>query len=675
MMKFVEPLILLLIPAIILFGFALAYSMEKRKKALLAVIGTASTLSSRKRWMKYTLLISGAVMLVIAAARPYMRMENVTAEDDSRDVLVLFDVSKSMRANDLPPSRMEQAKYLLREVFKAFPGDRFGIVPFAGKAFLSCPLTADHQALAVAVDDLDTSSVPVGGTNLSAALETAKKAFAGSEGDHRAVILLTDGDQLDGDALKSASALGKENIPVIAVGFGSPDLAAPVPGDNGGVMHSRSGEVAGSRLDEALLQKIAAETKGIYLRSTVNDIGFSGVEKFLDKLNKAAQQQISAGNPDDLFGIFLAAGAILLFLSGLLSECRKCTAAVIVFFSCFILAAQETENVSADPLKLYQEALELQQSGNKGAEELYEKIISAKDTPALLRGRALHNLAVMRHINARETVIKSRNALQNQNSDAALKEVDAAIKELDAGKELYTSSMGFRENETPDLNRVNNYQQLILDKIEAEKLKKQLEELKKQQQQAQNQAQNAQQQNQQNQQQQNQQQQNQQQQNQQQQNQQNQQQQNQQSASSAAEAAKQLEKQARDLGQNKLAENAESAAQALKDAAELQKEGKKDEAQKKLDEAVKKLGSPEQKDKNGEKSDKKDKKGDDGKGDEPEQKKNDTSAENAEEGAEKDEKKESAERKLELLDDEAEKLRDAMRRQRNMRRAPVEKDW
>ena len=146
-MKFVNPLILLLIPALILFGFILAYSMEKRKKLLLAKIGTAATLSRRKRWTKYILLILGTAMLTFAAARPYIRMENVTAEDDSRDVLVLFDVSKSMRAGDLPPSRMEQAKYLLREIFKAFPSDRFGIVPFAGKAFLSCPLTADHQAL------------------------------------------------------------------------------------------------------------------------------------------------------------------------------------------------------------------------------------------------------------------------------------------------------------------------------------------------------------------------------------------------------------------------------------------------------------------------------------------------------------------------------------------------
>ena len=132
-------------------------------------------------------------------------------------MLVLFDVSKSMRSTDLPPSRMEQAKYLLREIFTAFPRDRFGIIPFAGTAFLSCPLTADHSALMTATEDLDPSSVPVGGTDLDKALRTAMRAFDGAGGDHRALLLLTDGDQLSGDAGRTAAELGKMHLPLIAV--------------------------------------------------------------------------------------------------------------------------------------------------------------------------------------------------------------------------------------------------------------------------------------------------------------------------------------------------------------------------------------------------------------------------------------------------------------------------
>ncbi|MBO7329636.1 MAG: VWA domain-containing protein, partial [Lentisphaeria bacterium] len=500
-MKFVNPWFLLLIPAVTVLAAILAYSMEKRKKALLAKIcgnREVTSLSRRKRQIKYVTLILGASILVFAAARPYFRIEMSTAEDKSRDVLVLFDVSKSMRATDLPPNRMEQAKYLLREIFREFPSDRFGIVPFAGKAFLSCPLTADHQALLTAVNDLDTGSVPIGGTDLGAALETAKRAFAGSEGDHRAIILLTDGDQLSGNALKSAANLKSENIPVIAVGFGSPDAAAPVPGDNGGVMHSLSGEVAGSRLDETLLQKLAAETGGIYLRSTVSDTGFTSVKNFLDKLNKASTERISRGNPVDLFGYFLAGAFLCLLFSAFLSDYRKTAAVFLLMVPCFMLYGEEkSPEVPVDPVKLYKDALDRQQSGSKDAEKLYNNLIAAKDTPALLRGRSLHNLAVMRHIDARETMIKSRNHLQSQNSDEALKEVNAAIKDLEAGKELYSSSMEFKENPAADNMRTGNYQQLILDLKDAEKLKKQLEELKKQQQQAQNQAQQAQQQNQQ----------------------------------------------------------------------------------------------------------------------------------------------------------------------------------
>jgi Ca-activated chloride channel family protein len=170
---------------------------------------------------------------------------------------------------------MAQAKYLLREIFKAFPHNRFGIVPFAGSAFLSCPLTADHTALNEALEDLSTESVPVGGTNIEKALQTAQKAFAGAEGSHRAVILFTDGDELSGNASAAVAGLKKEHIPVAVAGFGDPAVAAPVPDGAGGVMRGADGKPAGSKLNENALRQLATETGGIYVRSLVDRTGFA----------------------------------------------------------------------------------------------------------------------------------------------------------------------------------------------------------------------------------------------------------------------------------------------------------------------------------------------------------------------------------------------------------------
>ncbi|UKI30942.1 MAG: VWA domain-containing protein [Lentisphaeria bacterium] len=128
------------------------------------------------------------LFLVAAAARPFWDSQLVPYEPHGRDLMVLFDVSKSMRATDIAPSRLEHAKFLLRQLVEADPGDRFGLVAFAGTAYLACPLTSDQLAFNQYIDELSTDTVPLGGTNLELALNTAMTAFKGGRrqqpGDH-----------------------------------------------------------------------------------------------------------------------------------------------------------------------------------------------------------------------------------------------------------------------------------------------------------------------------------------------------------------------------------------------------------------------------------------------------------------------------------------------------------
>lgn len=683
-MRFINPYCLLLIPAAGVIAAALFVAAERKKRGLLRqILGERSEdpravhLSRAGRAWKHALLIAAMLLFLFAAARPYLRSVPCPTESRGRDILVLFDVSKSMRATDLPPSRMAQAKYLLSELIAAHPGDRFGIVPFAGNAFLSCPLTADRTALREAVDDLSTESVPLGGTDVQKALATAMRAFAGAEGGHRAILLLTDGDELTGKAAAELDALKKAGIPVAVAGFGDPALEAPVPDGKGGVMRDASGKPAASRLNEAGLRAIASATGGVYVRSQATDTGFPVLNDFLDRLDAAAFAKAARSRPDDLFAWFIAAAALVLFAAAVIPE-RGAGRAVALLLAAWMFfpeasGAEKALELPNDPRELYAQGRKLQVAGDAASRQYYEKAVQSPDASGAIRAAALQNLGVLTHTDGREQLTRSKAKLREQNPDEALKTVEAAEKRFAESSELYARSMEFSGVPGSSDPGGANYRQLLLDKQEAEKLKKELEELKKRQQQAQQQTQQAQQRNQQ----QNQQQQNQQQNQQQgQQSQQQQGRQGQQDRSAAKEtqkaqqAAKELAEQAEKLDQKQLSSQARQAEKKLDQAREKQERGDGKGAQKDLDDAARTLGRPESSDK---KDDTKEPAPSERQpaGDKPEKK--GSAAGERNDG--KSDRERAAERQLDRLNDETDALREAVRTRRNSRRPPVEKDW
>ena len=506
-MRFIDPYFLLLIPAAGVIAVALFAAAERKKRGLLRLIlGERSEdphavhLSRARRAWKHALLIVTLLLFLFAAARPYLRALPRPTESRGRDVLVLFDVSKSMRATDLPPNRMAQAKYLLSELIAAHPGDRFGIVPFAGNAFLSCPLTSDRTALKEAVDDLSTESVPLGGTDVQKALATAVRAFEGAEGSHRAILLLTDGDELTGNAAAELETLKKAGIPVAVAGFGDPALEAPVPDGKGGVMRDASGKPAASRLNESGLRAVADATGGVYVRSQAADTGFAVLNEFLNRLGAAAFAKASRPRPDDLFPWFIAAAMLALFAAAVIPERGAGKAAALLLAAMLLSGANGAETVLElpnDPGELYAQGRKLQLAGDAASRQYYEKAVQSPDAPVPVRAAALQNLGVLTHTDGRELLTKSKAKLREQNPDEALKTVSEAEKQFAETGELYARAMEFSGVPGPRDPGGVNYRQLLLDKQEAEKLKKELEKLKKRQQQAQQQTQQAQQQNQQ----------------------------------------------------------------------------------------------------------------------------------------------------------------------------------
>ena len=178
--------------------------------------------SGTLRFWRGALFLGVLVLLAVAAARPSWGIQILPYSGQGRDLMVVFDVSKSMLAQDVRPSRLEHAKWLARQICTRNPGDRFGLIAFAGRAFLECPLTIDKTSFLQSVDELSTDTIPLGGTNIQQALTESIRGFRAAETPCRAVILITDGDELTGDSTKALNEIVKLKIPLFIFGIGDP---------------------------------------------------------------------------------------------------------------------------------------------------------------------------------------------------------------------------------------------------------------------------------------------------------------------------------------------------------------------------------------------------------------------------------------------------------------------
>jgi Ca-activated chloride channel family protein len=204
----------------------------------------------------------------VALARPQKGMQWETLERSGIDLLLVVDTSKSMDSDDVKPTRLERAKLAIRDLVERFPGDRIGLVAFAGDAFVQSPMTLDHGALLESVDALDTSVIARGGTNIGHGIDVAADALATEPGKQKVMVLLTDGEDLEGQGLTEAKRAASSGIIIDTIGVGTP-TGELVPfrdahGATIGVVHDEDGNPVRSHLDEAGLQAIAQATHGAY---------------------------------------------------------------------------------------------------------------------------------------------------------------------------------------------------------------------------------------------------------------------------------------------------------------------------------------------------------------------------------------------------------------------------
>src|SRR5215469_13487663 len=287
----------------------------------------ASTVNRSRRIIRFALQLLGLGLAIVSLAQPRW---GYTFEDVKRkglDLLVAVDTSRSMLSNDVQPNRLERVKLAIQDLIDELQGDRIGLIAFAGRAFLQAPLTIDYDAVIEAVNDLDTKTIPEGGTNISSAITLATQSFGKSAMGNRALIIFTDGEELSGDAVKTAKAAADAGVRIFTVGVGTPQGSLiPITGDNGETSFVKdiNGQVVKSKLDDKRLHEIAEATGGFYVHlengpRTMQQVQTEGLAKM-----QAAEMDVRLSRrPIERYEWPLGAALIALGLSILIHERKR----------------------------------------------------------------------------------------------------------------------------------------------------------------------------------------------------------------------------------------------------------------------------------------------------------------------------------------------------------------
>ena len=240
------------------------------------------------------------------------------------DVVIALDVSKSMLATDLAPNRLERAKQLIGKLMNAMPNDRIGLVLFAGKAYLQMPLTTDHGAAGMFVSSASPDAVPQQGTVVSEAIRRSANAFNAAERRFKAVVLISDGEDHDPEAVNTAKELSEQGMMINTVGIGSPEgsyIPDPATGQN--KVDPATGSAVISKLNEEELKQIAANTNGIYVRLQESDEAVKQLQGHLSQIESKAYGDVSLMNFKAYYWWFAAAMLLLLLVEYFIPETKK----------------------------------------------------------------------------------------------------------------------------------------------------------------------------------------------------------------------------------------------------------------------------------------------------------------------------------------------------------------
>ena len=322
-------LLLLVMPPLVFF---LAWAWRRRQYLMTQFIsarllpGLKVGVSPSRQKAKLALFAGSIACLILALARPQWGYVQEEARQRGLDIIVAIDTSNSMLAEDAPPNRLTRAKLAAMDLMKRAKSDRLGLVAFAGDAYMQCPLTLDDAAFSQSVDGLDTKTISQGGTALAEAIETANTAFKEEKENHKVLVIFTDGEDHEGEAVAAAEKAYKDGMRIFTIGIGSPDgEQLRIRDERGRVDYIRDeqGNPVKSQLNEKLLQQVAQSAGGFYLPLRGTKTMDTLYEQGLAPLPKSTNSSKFLQRYIERFHWPLAVGIVLLLVEMFLPDSKR----------------------------------------------------------------------------------------------------------------------------------------------------------------------------------------------------------------------------------------------------------------------------------------------------------------------------------------------------------------
>jgi len=329
MIRFAHPEFLWGLAAIPVF-ILLFISVSRWKKRAMASLGDRNVVdkmipqvSFLRPWLKFILFTVAFGFLLVGMADPQVGSKMEEEKRKAADLMILLDVSNSMLSQDMPPNRLENAKRAITQLIDNLHGDRIGIIVFAGEAYVQLPITTDYSAAKLFLNTINTNMVPTQGTAIGAAIDLGMKSFDFKDGTGKAMIIITDGENHEDDAVASAKYAAEKDVMVNVIGMGSAE-GSPIPiyqnGKEVGFHTDSAGHTVISKLNEDMCKEITAAGNGAYVRATNAN---SGLNIVMDQVNKVQRKTVdskSFKDFEDRFQFFLGFAFLLLIVEFFISN-------------------------------------------------------------------------------------------------------------------------------------------------------------------------------------------------------------------------------------------------------------------------------------------------------------------------------------------------------------------
>jgi Ca-activated chloride channel family protein len=317
---------LLVIPVFILLFLV----VSRWKKKAVASLGDKNVVklmmpqvSFSRPWLKFIFFLVAYASLIVAMADPQMGSKTEEVKRKGADLMILLDVSNSMLAQDLAPNRLENAKQAIAQLIDKMHDDRIGIIVFAGQAYVQLPVTTDYSAAKLFLNTINTNMVPTQGTAIGAAIDLGMKSFDFKNGTGKAMILITDGENHEDNAIEAATQAKNKDVAINVVGVGSAE-GAPIPiykdGQPAGFHTDSAGKPVVSKLNEDMCKDIAAAGNGVYVRANNSNSGLSIVMDQIGKVQRKMYDSKTYKDFEDRFQFFVAITLVLLMIEFFISN-------------------------------------------------------------------------------------------------------------------------------------------------------------------------------------------------------------------------------------------------------------------------------------------------------------------------------------------------------------------